>query len=68
MNLATPDHLAVIDHLLTTTRSVRKRLAVAFADRGPLVGVGHDDEVPLLLVRAGRCLQRNGKTFLDDLR
>lgn len=26
MNLATPDHLAVIDHLLTTTRSVRKRL------------------------------------------
>lgn len=26
MNLATPDHLAVVDHLLTTTRSVRKRL------------------------------------------
>lgn len=26
MDLATPDHLAVIDHLLTTTRSVRKRL------------------------------------------
>lgn len=26
MNLATPDHLGVIDHLLTTTRSVRKRL------------------------------------------
>jgi nitroreductase len=26
MNLATPDHLAVIDHLLSTTRSVRKRL------------------------------------------
>ena len=26
MNLFTPDHLAVIDHLLTTTRSVRKRL------------------------------------------
>lgn len=26
MNLSTPDHLAVVDHLLTTTRSVRKRL------------------------------------------
>ena len=26
MNLATPEHLTVIDHLLTTTRSVRKRL------------------------------------------
>ena len=26
MNLATPDNLAVLDHLLTTTRSVRKRL------------------------------------------
>lgn len=26
MNLSTPDHLAVTDHLLTTTRSVRKRL------------------------------------------
>ncbi len=26
MNLSTPDHLATIDHLLTTTRSVRKRL------------------------------------------
>ena len=26
MNLATPENLAVLDHLLTTTRSVRKRL------------------------------------------
>ena len=26
MNLTTPDNLAVVDHLLTTTRSVRKRL------------------------------------------
>lgn len=26
MNLSTPDHLAITDHLLTTTRSVRKRL------------------------------------------
>jgi nitroreductase len=26
MDLATPEHLAIIDHLLTTTRSVRKRL------------------------------------------
>ncbi|MDQ3248550.1 MAG: nitroreductase family protein, partial [Chloroflexota bacterium] len=26
MNLSTPDHLAIVDHLLSTTRSVRKRL------------------------------------------
>ena len=26
MNLATPENLAVLDHLLTSTRSVRKRL------------------------------------------
>jgi nitroreductase len=26
MNLATPEHLSIVDHLLTTTRSVRKRL------------------------------------------
>jgi nitroreductase len=26
MNLATPEHLAIVDHLLTTTRAVRKRL------------------------------------------
>ena len=26
MNLTTPENLAVPDHLLTTTRSVRKRL------------------------------------------
>ena len=26
MNLATPENLEVVDHLLTTTRSVRKRL------------------------------------------
>jgi len=26
MNLSTPDNLAIVDHLLTTTRSVRKRL------------------------------------------
>jgi len=26
MNLSTPEHLAITDHLLTTTRSVRKRL------------------------------------------
>lgn len=26
MNLSAPEHLAVVDHLLTTTRSVRKRL------------------------------------------
>lgn len=26
MNLSTPEHLTIIDHLLTTTRSVRKRL------------------------------------------
>ena len=29
MNLATPENLAVLDHLLTTTRSVRKRLDLA---------------------------------------
>lgn len=26
MNLSTPEHLAIVDHLLSTTRSVRKRL------------------------------------------
>jgi nitroreductase len=29
MNLSTPDNLAIVDHLLTTTRSVRKRLDLA---------------------------------------
>jgi nitroreductase len=29
MKLSTPEHLAIVDHLLTTTRSVRKRLDLA---------------------------------------
>src|SRR5258707_4414880 len=42
-------------------------LAPQLADRSALRRVGHDDEVPLLLVAARRSLLREAKAFLEHL-